>query len=82
MPGGSGHDTYGGLIAATGWAAECCGLAREIGTVQRGKIADLVVVDGDPLKDIAVLQDISRIKLVMKKGKVHASLLVRGRAEI
>jgi len=29
--------------------------------VQRGKIADLVVVDGDPLKDIAVLQDISRI---------------------
>jgi imidazolonepropionase-like amidohydrolase len=49
------------LIAATGWAAECCDLAREIGTVQRGKIADLVVVDGDPLKDIAVLQDISRI---------------------
>ena len=49
------------LIAATGWAAECRGLAREIGTVQRGKIADLVVVDGDPLKDIAVLQDISRI---------------------
>lgn len=52
MPGGSGHDTYGGPY---------CGLAREIGTVQRGKIADLVVVDGDPLKDIAVLQDISRI---------------------
>ena len=70
------------LIAATGWAAECCGLAREIGTVQRGKIADLVVVDGDPLKDITVLQDRGRIKLVMKEGKVHASLLVRGRAEI
>mgnify|MGYP002525463362 CR=1 FL=1 len=70
------------LIAATGWAAECCGLAKEIGTVRRGKLADLIVVDGDPLKDITVLQDRGRIKLVMKEGKVHASLLVRGRAEI
>ncbi len=61
MPGRSWYGTHGGLIAATSWAAECCGMAKEIGTVQRGKIADLVVVDGDPLKDIAVLQDISRI---------------------
>jgi imidazolonepropionase-like amidohydrolase len=69
------------LIAATSWAAECCGLAKEIGTVQRGKLADLIVVDGNPLKDITVLQDRSRIKLVMKEGKVHANLLVRGRTE-
>ena len=63
------------LVAATGWAAECCGLDKEIGTVQVGKIADLVVVDGDPLKDITVLQDKTRIKLVMKEGKVYSNLL-------
>ncbi|MCI0797343.1 MAG: amidohydrolase family protein [Chloroflexi bacterium] len=70
------------LMAATGWAAECCGLEREIGTVQRGKVADLIVVDGDPLKDITVLQDRSRIKLVMKEGMVHVNRLVSERAEI
>ncbi len=63
------------LMAATGWAAECCGLEKEIGTVQRGKVADLVVVDGLPLKDITALQDKSRIKLVMKEGKVYSNLL-------
>jgi len=63
------------LVAATGWAAECLGLEREIGTLQRGKLADLVVVDGDPLRNAAVLQDKGRIKLVMKEGKVYANRL-------
>ena len=63
------------IVAATGWAAECCGLEGKVGTVQRGKLADLIVVDGDPLKDITVLQDRSRIKLVMKEGKVYSNLL-------
>ena len=63
------------LVAATGWAAECCGLEKEVGTVERGKLADLVAVDGDPLSDITVLQDKSRIKLVMKEGHVYSNLL-------
>ena len=63
------------IVSATGWAAECCGLEHEIGTLQQGKTADLIVVDGDPLKDITVLQDRSRMKLVMKAGKVHSALL-------
>jgi imidazolonepropionase-like amidohydrolase len=57
------------LQAATGWAAECLGLEREIGTVQPGKLADLVVVAGDPLQDITLLQDLQRIKLVFKDGQ-------------
>jgi imidazolonepropionase-like amidohydrolase len=56
------------LQAATGRAAECVGLEREIGTIEKGKWADLVVIDGDPLRDIRVLQDARRIKLVMKDG--------------
>jgi imidazolonepropionase-like amidohydrolase len=39
-----------------------------IGTLETGKLADLVVVNGDPLKDIAMLQDRSRLS-VMKGGR-------------
>lgn len=39
-----------------------------IGALQGGKVADLVVVDGDPLRDIALLQDRSRLS-VMKGGR-------------
>jgi imidazolonepropionase-like amidohydrolase len=59
------------LQAATGWAAECLGLEHELGTIQKGKLADLVVVDGDPLADIRVLEDAARIKLVIKDGVVE-----------
>ena len=43
----------------------------EIGTLETGKRADLIVVDGDPLADITVLQDKSRILAVMKDGEFH-----------
>jgi imidazolonepropionase-like amidohydrolase len=56
------------LHAATGRAAECLGLEREIGTIEKGKQADLIVVDGDPLADIRFLQDPRRLRLVMKGG--------------
>ena len=58
------------LQAATGWAAECLGVERDIGSIQPGKLADLLVVEGDPLQDIAVLQDVQRIKLVFKGGQL------------
>ena len=57
------------IQAATGWAAECVGLGKDIGTVQAGKLADLLVLDGDPLKDIGVLRDQGRFKLVIKDGE-------------
>ena len=61
------------IVSATGWAAECLGLERDIGTVERGKLADLVVVDGDPLLDIKILQDQSRVRAVIKGGAAHIS---------
>lgn len=69
------------LVAATGWAAECLGLEKDIGTVQQGKLADLTVVDGDPLQDITVLQERSRIALVMKSGDICANRLAETKVE-
>jgi imidazolonepropionase-like amidohydrolase len=56
------------IQAATGWAAECVGLEREIGTLEKGKKADLIAVAGDPLADVGMLTDASRIRLVLKDG--------------
>ena len=56
------------IQACTGWAAECVGLGKDIGTVTKGKYADLLVVDGDPLRHIEVLRQPESIKLVMKGG--------------
>jgi imidazolonepropionase-like amidohydrolase len=60
------------IQAATSWAAECCGKEAELGTVEKGKLADLVVVNGDPLADIAILREPANIRLVLKGGEVVA----------
>ena len=64
-----GMSTTQAIQAATGWASECVGLEKDIGTVQPGKLADLLVLDGDPLSDISVLRDQGRFKLVIKGGE-------------
>ena len=58
------------LRAGTQWAARCLALEREVGTLEKGRIADLVVVHGNPLDDIEVLLDPARIELVLKGGAV------------
>ena len=42
----------------------------ELGTIEEGKLADLLVVDGDPLEDIAILQDRAHLSLIMKGGEL------------
>jgi imidazolonepropionase-like amidohydrolase len=64
----SGLTPMQALQSATSLAAECLGAEREIGTLEKGKRADLVVVDGDPLADITILQDRTRIRKVLKDG--------------
>jgi imidazolonepropionase-like amidohydrolase len=73
----SGMTPMQALQAATGWAAECLGQQEQLGTVQRGKFADLVVVDGDPLADISMLRDPTRIALVIKDSAIAAHRMRR-----
>jgi imidazolonepropionase-like amidohydrolase len=59
------------LLLATRNAADALGRLSELGTLEAGKTADLIVVDGNPLENIGVLQEVDRIKVVMKKGVVE-----------
>lgn len=57
------------IQAATLRPAQLQGVDRDLGTVSPGKLADMVIVDGDPLQDVSVLQH--RIAIVIKDGEVY-----------
>jgi len=59
------------IVATTRTASEVLGLEKRIGTLEKGKRADLIVVDGDPLKEIRLLQEKEKILAVMKEGQFY-----------
>jgi imidazolonepropionase-like amidohydrolase len=58
------------IASGTRIAAEALGLEDEIGTLSAGKTADLLIVEGDPSKDVGILRQKAAIELVMKAGRV------------
>ena len=58
------------IVAATSTAARCLGIDDVVGTVESGKQADLLVVDGDPSDDVEILADFARILLVIQGGEI------------
>ncbi len=58
------------IVAGTRNAADNIGLLDDIGTIEAGKSADLVAVNGDPLEDIGILRDSANIALILKEGAV------------
>ncbi len=56
------------IVAATGDAAGCLGLGHEIGSIEAGKRADLILVDGNPLDDVTMLERGKAVRYVMKDG--------------
>ena len=58
------------IVAATRTAAECLGWDDRIGTLQAGKLADVIITKKDPLRNIRSLEEIDNIVLVMKDGEV------------
>jgi imidazolonepropionase-like amidohydrolase len=62
------------LMMATKWGGECfagTGNTAEVGEVKKGYLADIVMVDGDPLADITLLQDRDNFLMIMKDGAYH-----------
>ena len=58
------------ILAGTQTASECIGLQEELGTLEKGRKADLLLVSQNPLEDISCLQFGESVSLVMKGGKV------------
>jgi len=81
-PNGSGKTTtirlLMGLLRPSAGRAAILGRDHEIGTLEKGKLADILVVDGDVLADIALLEDRSRFVAVMQGGVVKAGQLAAG----
>jgi imidazolonepropionase-like amidohydrolase len=64
------------IHSATVVGAEVLGRAGELGVVAPGALADLLVVDGDPLRDLAVLQEQGRhLSVIMQGGRFHKQRL-------
>lgn len=66
-----GYSPTEALICATRYGAELMGMGDEAGQLREGFLADLLLVDGDPVADVALLQDRQRLVAILKDGEVH-----------
>jgi imidazolonepropionase-like amidohydrolase len=60
------------ILTATRNSAKALGRLDDMGTLEQGKVGDLIVVDGDPLRRIEALQNLENVKLVVKDGVIEA----------
>ena len=63
------------IIAGTRNGARAAGLAGKIGELKKDGIADMIVVEDDPLKDISILMDKNKVMLVFKEGKIVKNIM-------
>jgi imidazolonepropionase-like amidohydrolase len=73
---GLGEPAMATLVSATSLNAEILGWSDRVGSIESGRLADLVAVSGDPLKDITEME---RVRFVMKGGIVYRDDLSRSR---
>lgn len=64
-----GMTTMEALLSATKLGGEIMGMPDRLGQIKEGYLADILIVDGDPVADVAVLQDHNKINLIMKDGE-------------
>ena len=67
---GIGMSPMEAIVATTKVAAECLGWQEGLGTVEKGKLADLVISRTDPLVNIRSLENVDNIVVVMKDGQL------------
>ena len=66
-----GYSPNEALRCATVVGAALMGHAGELGEVEEGYLADLLLVDGDPLRDVSLLQHQGNLAMIMKDGALH-----------
>jgi imidazolonepropionase-like amidohydrolase len=66
-----GFTSHEAIIAATAGVAKLFMRENELGKIQSGFYADCILVDGNPLEDITVLQDHDRLNVIIINGRVH-----------
>ena len=62
------------IVMATKNGAKACFMGDQTGTIEESKLADMIVVNGDPLKDITILQNADKIQLVMLEGNIEKQI--------
>ena len=67
---------------ATKHGARAARAGSSLGTIAEGKLADLLIIDGDPLEDITVLSDVGNIVVIMKDGVIYKNELAGTRSSI
>ena len=65
--------SWGSLRCATAQRGEF--VRSDLGALVPGRLADVLVVDGDPLDDISILEERARLKLIMKAGAAYTNRL-------
>jgi imidazolonepropionase-like amidohydrolase len=70
--GQAGMSAMDAIVAATGNAARALGWGAWMGTLEPGKVADLIVLDSNPLDDLRRLAEKEHLKFVMKDGEITA----------
>jgi imidazolonepropionase-like amidohydrolase len=63
------------LLSATKVNAELFRMSHKIGSVEPNKLADLIVLEGNPLKNLRALQNQDNLKVIMKDGRVYKQTL-------
>ena len=66
----------GAIVASTKTNAELLRKEKDLGTIEAGKLADLILLDGDPLKEIKLFQQYQeKITLIIQSGRVYKNIL-------
>src|SRR5260221_11943860 len=63
------------IVASTSHAAQLLHLDQNLGTLEEGKLADVIIVDGDILNNIGKIADPANVKLVLKGGQAAKNML-------
>jgi imidazolonepropionase-like amidohydrolase len=65
------------IVSCTRWGGQMMMHGKELGEIKEGYLADLLLVDGDPLSNIAILQDRTKLLAIMKDGAFHKEPEIR-----